>query len=481
MMVLASNSWGALRHLYTFENGTANDSAGTAHGTFQDGARVYAGQLALGEIGGGATMQHVVLPADQIAINTYSALTLEMWLSPNGPPDNEGFTMAAAFGRHGDAAIDTEAGDSVDFGQNYIMIQPTRGGGGPSRVAITDDYFNRETGVDGPVLRGTGQRHIAVTFSSTGTDNTTISYYLDGAFVNSATGPADLADLSNSVAYLGKSVYTLDPYYLGAIDEFRIYDTARTASEIAASYTAGTAGPKGPTVMIDRATGTMTLTNLNSSVDVVAITVESVSGSLDATKWLSVTNNYDANNGGAFDPNDNWQIDVPATDLLWQEVEPIGTGGQLGAGQTTSLQIGAAGAWRKSIFNDVDVTIQLFDSATSELFNMQADVEYTGTAFQRSDLDFNGVINGADWDVFKLHHLSGSLAGLTDAASYAFGDLNGDQTNDFLDFRLFQADFDGANGLGAFAAMIASVPEPSSLLMGLLGVTAMGLRRRSAV
>jgi hypothetical protein len=479
-MVLTSNSWGALQHLYTFEDGTANDTQGTAHGVIQDGARVYAGQLALGETAGSATMQHVVLPAADIAINTYSELTFEIWLSPNGAPDNEGFTMAAAFGRHGDPVIDIDAGDSADFGHNYIMIQPTRGGGGPSRVAITDDYFNMETGVEASVLRGTGQRHIAVTFTSTGPDATTINYYLDGALVNSATGDADLADLSNSVAYLGKSVYTLDPYYLGTIDEFRIHDNALSASAVAASAVAGPAGPNGPTVTINRSTGTMTLTNLNDSVDVVSMTVESVSGALDATKWLSITDNYDSDNGGEFDDNDTWATPTAPTDLLWQETEAVGNGGQLGAGETTSLQIGNTGAWRKSIYNDVDVTIQLFDTATSELFNMQADVEYTGTPFQRSDLDFNGSINGADWDVFKLNHLSSALTGLTDATSYALGDLDGDQDNDFTDFRLFQADFDAANGFGAFSAMIASVPEPASLLMGLLGAMALGLRRRSA-
>jgi hypothetical protein len=479
-MALASNSWGALRHLYTFEDGTANDTQGTAHGTFQDGARVYAGQLALGETGGGATMQHVVLPADQIAINTYPALTLELWLSPNGAPDNEGFTWAAGFGRHGDAAIDTDAGDSADFGHNYIMINPTRGGGGSGRVAITDDYFNQEVGVDGPILRGTGQRHLAITFASTAPDNTTISYYVDGALIGSATGDADLADVSNAAAYLGKSMYILDPYYLGTIDEYRIYDEARSASQIAGDYTTGPAGPTGPTVTINRATGAMTLTNMNSSVNVVAITVESVSGALDATKWLSVTDNYDAGNGGEFDPSDNWQITGTPTDLLWLEVEPLGDGGQFGAGKATSIEIGATGAWRKSIYDDADVTLQLFDTDTNELFNMQADIVYIGDACQRGDLDCNGSINAADWDAFKLNHLSTSLTGLTDAASYGFGDLDGDQVNDFNDFRLFQADYDGANGLGAFAAMIASVPEPSSLLMGLLGATALGFRRRSA-
>jgi hypothetical protein len=51
------------------------------------------------------------------------------------------------------------------------------------------------------------------------------------------------------------------------------------------------------------------------------------------------------------------------------------------------------------------------------------------------------------------------LAGLTAVLKHNRGDLNGDGVNDFKDFRVFEADFDAANGLGAFAAMV-DVPEP---------------------
>jgi hypothetical protein len=46
--------------------------------------------------------------------------------------------------------------------------------------------------------------------------------------------------------------------------------------------------------------------------------------------------------------------------------------------------------------------------------------------------------------------------------------LDGDGDNDFIDFRIFQSDFDAANGAGALARLIA-VPEPQGLLTAALG------------
>jgi hypothetical protein len=69
---------------------------------------------------------------------------------------------------------------------------------------------------------------------------------------------------------------------------------------------------------------------------------------------------------------------------------------------------------------------------------------------------------------------------LTLAQAATRGDLNGNRTNDYTDFLLFRGDFDAVNGAGAFAAM-TGVPEPSSVLMGLLaGCGAIGTRRKLA-
>jgi hypothetical protein len=96
---------------------------------------------------------------------------------------------------------------------------------------------------------------------------------------------------------------------------------------------------------------------------------------------------------------------------------------------------------------------------------LNASVSYSGNggnAFARSDLDFDGAIDVADWSVFVANNYV-SLAGLSPAQSYALGDLDGDGDNDVADFRLFKSDFNSANGAGAFEAQVLDVPEPGSL------------------
>ena len=80
------------------------------------GATVSGGSLVLG--GNGA---HASLPGGQIAVNTYSSLTLELWLTSSTA--NTEFTMAAALGRSYNAG----AGEPDWAGYQYVMVQPTRG------------------------------------------------------------------------------------------------------------------------------------------------------------------------------------------------------------------------------------------------------------------------------------------------------------------------------------------------------------------
>ena len=77
--------------------------------------------------------------------------------------------------------------------------------------------------------------------------------------------------------------------------------------------------------------------------------------------------------------------------------------------------------------------------------------------------DFNGdsLLDLADWTILRTNQLA-DLSGLTSDQAYERGDLNRDFRNDHADFAEFKAIFDGQNGAGAFAAMVAEVPEPST-------------------
>ncbi len=222
LCLVAASATAGLTHRYSFDADAA-DSVGAADGTLADGATVAGGQLVLA--GGG---QYVDLPAATIAINTYSAVTLEAWVTID--PVTPNWSMISAFGLN----------DGSGTGYDYLVFQAKRGDGTNGvGAAISDDYWNSETWVGGPAKNDSTEVHLAATV-----DGTTLTLYVDGALVSSsALGTQSLAGLDNSNAYLGKSVYGNDPTSVLSINEFRIYDTALTETEIADSFAAGVPEP----------------------------------------------------------------------------------------------------------------------------------------------------------------------------------------------------------------------------------------------
>ncbi len=86
------------------------------------------------------------------------------------------------------------------------------------------------------------------------------------------------------------------------------------------------------------------------------------------------------------------------------------------------------------------------------------------------DLTADGNITSADWVVLRNNQLA-DLSGKTFAEAYAMGDVTADLANNHADFVLFKQLYDAANGVGAFAAMVASVPEPSAFALVMLAGT----------
>lgn len=93
------------------------------------------------------------------------------------------------------------------------------------------------------------------------------------------------------------------------------------------------------------------------------------------------------------------------------------------------------------------------------------------------DLDFNGLVNAADWGLFRSgQHVD--MAGLTLGQAFALGDFNGDLHNNHADFVIFKTTFEATNGAGSFVQMLASVPEPTTLVMCTLALSACVWERR---
>jgi endonuclease/exonuclease/phosphatase family metal-dependent hydrolase len=96
-----------------------------------------------------------------------------------------------------------------------------------------------------------------------------------------------------------------------------------------------------------------------------------------------------------------------------------------------------------------------------------------------SPVDLNGdcSLDAADWSMFRNGQFR-DMTGLTPAEAFAMGDLNGDFRNNHADFVIFKLAFEAAHGADAFAALLAAVPEPSTILLALiLACTCLTIRR----
>jgi len=118
----------------------------------------------------------------------------------------------------------------------YMFLTPNNGASQSTRFAITTAGGGAsESLVTAPAPLSAGWHHVAVTIDSAGM---TLQLYVDGDMVASGpttTLPADMGVTTQN--WLGRSQWEADPYFMGMLDEFRIYNRALSASEV--RYLAG--------------------------------------------------------------------------------------------------------------------------------------------------------------------------------------------------------------------------------------------------
>jgi hypothetical protein len=203
-----------LMHSYTFEDGTAKDVVGNA-----DGMLMGAGTIANGAYTAAANGDYIELPAADIAINTYAAITLEGYIYTD--VDNTGATMMAYFG-----------GNENGVGGNGYFFTPDRWT--ESRTSISCGNitapWNAEQGVTGAPVSVGEKHHVASVLT-----DSSIKWYIDGLLSGEAvvSGDNSIAGISNANAWLCKGGYTADPTWMGTIDEFNIYSGVLDAATIA--------------------------------------------------------------------------------------------------------------------------------------------------------------------------------------------------------------------------------------------------------
>jgi len=177
------------------------------------------GTIANGAYTAAANGDYIELPAADIAINTYTSITLEGYIYSD--VDNTGATMMAYFG-----------GNENDLGGNGYFFTPDRWT--ESRTSISCGNltapWSAEQGVTGSPV-SVGEKHHVVSVLT----DSAIKWYIDGVLIgeNVVSGDNSIANLSNANAWLCKGGYTADPSWMGTINEFNIYQGEMDAATIA--------------------------------------------------------------------------------------------------------------------------------------------------------------------------------------------------------------------------------------------------------
>jgi hypothetical protein len=233
-------------------------------------------------------------------------------------------------------------------------------------------------------------------------------------------------------------------------------------------------------VSVNRGTGAMTLANqTGASVNIKSYSITSGFEGLEPANWRSIADNYDAGNPGPnqVDAAHNWsKLTNPTANGDLSEADlQAAVGASLA--HTRTVSIGNAGAWIQNPNEDL-----IFQYISGNQV-VQGVVVYTGNGgvpFAVGDLNVDGVVNAADWVIFRTNQQT-DLSSKSLAEAYRLGDLSGDRLNDHADFVLFKSAYDIANGAGAFVTMIGSVPEPSTVVLVLsAGLISIPFRRRAA-
>ncbi len=206
--VFAQTNPGAanLKHRWTFDNGSLTDEVGGVVGTI-----VGAGSLV--NNGFVASNAYMNIPASQIGINAYPALSIEVWCTP-ASGKNGGWTMLTYFG------------ETVGTGGRNCTFLSIARGDNVSMATLETSVWN---GAIGPEYDDGKLHHFVYTV-----DASTITLYIDGQFVNSGALAAGntLSKVSTSLGYLGRGGWTADPNWIGTYHKFSIFNKALNSDEV---------------------------------------------------------------------------------------------------------------------------------------------------------------------------------------------------------------------------------------------------------
>jgi endo-1,4-beta-xylanase len=266
-----SGTLGSLVHRYSFSETSGASIADSVGGPIWNGTLPSGGTLSGSQLGlASASSQYAVLPTG--IVSSLSNFTIMVWVN---------LTSVSDWSRIFDFGSDTTAN---------MFLTPQCGGSGTLRFAITTGGGWAEQQINSSSTLSLGAWHqVAVTLNS-GTG----ILYVDGVAVGTNSDmtitPSSLGSTVNN--YLGKSQYP-DPYLNGSLDEFRIYNCALTAADVALMNAGGPSQT--------RLAGTVTLGSLSQTYNGTARSATATTTPTNLT--VNLTYNGSANaptNAGSY-------------------------------------------------------------------------------------------------------------------------------------------------------------------------------------
>lgn len=161
-------------------------------------------------------------------LNNYTAVTFEFWVSFGTNPQWGRLLDFGDTNASGSGCYCVDFTPHSGFSPNGINFEAS--GTDPGSSAIQNVTAT-------PVLDNLGKIHLVLVWDSVGQY---LAVYTNGVVMarkDQVTLP--ISAIRNVHSYLGKSSYANDSCGVATIDEFRIYDSAMTQGQIAASFTAG--------------------------------------------------------------------------------------------------------------------------------------------------------------------------------------------------------------------------------------------------
>jgi hypothetical protein len=201
------------------------DSVGSAHGLVVGAQLSGNGNVVLRS---GGAEQYVDLPNG--IIRSLPNMTVEAWVKWDG---GAGWQRFFDFGSS-DGPENVQGLAVTSF---YLSPQ----GAGPTTMVVAlkraDQAPVDETrALSKQPLPVSIMTHVAVAIDVA---NKLMNVYRDGAFDTAVVFNDSLSTLNDVNNWLGRSQYSNDPAFQGTIDEFRIYGSALSATQVQASFAAG--------------------------------------------------------------------------------------------------------------------------------------------------------------------------------------------------------------------------------------------------